>query len=188
MQTANSRLCPDLAPKIAAQIGRPRAGRLLLQSEMGSVVVVITDILEAEAHQMSLVQRDHVIQHVPAYAAHPSFRDSILPGTANACPNSFDSAGLQKCTHLGTEFPVTIKDNVAIRAWKRQRLSKLLHNPLARRICGHVDVENAAPMMLDDKEAIQYAETQRWYGEEVEGRDQLTVVLEKCQPTLHLHL
>jgi len=69
-----------------------------------------------------------------------------------------------------------------------QRLSELLDNPLARRICGHVDVENAAPMMLDDKEAIQYAETQRGYGEEVEGRDQLTVVLEKCQPTLHLHL
>jgi hypothetical protein len=45
-----------------------------------SVVAVIADILEAEAHEMSLVERDHVVQHLTAYATHPSFRDSVGEG------------------------------------------------------------------------------------------------------------
>src|SRR5690349_6817516 len=53
---------------------------------------------------------------------------------------------------------------------------------------GGVEVENAAPMMLDDEEAVQHTEAQRGHGEEVEGSDHLTVVLEECQPALHLRL
>src|SRR5262249_56196831 len=91
-----------------------------------SVVVIIANIFEAEPYQMSFVQRDHVIQHLTAYAPHPSFRDSVLPRTANACPDSFDPARFQKAEHLGTELAVTIKDDVAVWAWKRQVLSELL--------------------------------------------------------------
>src|SRR5215471_18738594 len=76
---------------------------------------------------MPLVQRDHVIQHLTAYAPHPSFRDSVLPRAANARPDSFDPARFQKTAHLVAEFAVTIKDDVA--AWKRQGLSELLQNP-----------------------------------------------------------
>ena len=49
-------------------------------------------------------------------------------------------------------------------------------------------MENAAPMMLDDEEAVQHTETQRGHGEKVEGGDHLAVVLEECQPALHLRL
>jgi hypothetical protein len=28
-------------------------------------------------------------------------------------------------------------------------------------MCGRVEMENTAPMMLDDEEAVEYAETQR---------------------------
>src|SRR5215813_63731 len=53
---------------------------------------------------------------------------------------------------------------------------------------GGVEMENAAPMMLDDEEAIQHTETQRGHREEVAGGDHLAVVLEECQPALHLRL
>jgi hypothetical protein len=55
MKTADSRLCPNRADQIRSHFGGPSAGRLFVQPEMRSVVVVIADILEAEAHQMSLV-------------------------------------------------------------------------------------------------------------------------------------
>src|SRR5262249_53579907 len=71
-------------------------------------------------------------------------------------------------------------------AWKRQGLSELLQNPVARRMRGGVEMENAAPMLLDDEEAVQHTEAQRGHGKEVEGSDHLTVVLEECQPALHL--
>ena len=43
-------------------------------------------------------------------------------------------------------------------------------------------------MMLDDEKAVQHTETQRGHGEQVEGGDHLAVVLEECQPALHLRL
>ena len=188
METADSLLCPGRANYIRPRFGRPSARRLLIQSEMSSVVVIIANICEAEPYQMSLVQRDHVIQHLAAYAPHPSFRDPVLPRTASACPNSFDPARFQKAAHLGAEFAVTIKDDVAVWAWKRQGLSELLQNPIPRRMRGGVEMENVAPMMLNDEEAIQRSETQRGHGEKVEGGDHLAVVLEECQPALHLRL
>src|SRR5215467_6527546 len=126
MQTADSLLCPGGANYIRLRFGRPSARRLLIQSDMSSVVVIIANIFEAEPFQMSLVQRDHVIQHLTAYAPHPSFRDSVLPRTANACPDSFDPARFQKAEHFGAELAITIKDDVAVWAWKRQGLSELL--------------------------------------------------------------
>ena len=93
MQTADSLLCPGRAKYIRPRFGRPSPRRLLIQSEMSSVVVIIANIFQAEPYQMSLVQRDHVIQHLPAYAPpYPSFRDTVLPRTANARPDSFDPA------------------------------------------------------------------------------------------------
>ena len=112
---------------------------------MSSVVVIIANIFEAEPYQMSLLQRDDVIQHLTAYASQPSFRDSVLPRTANARPDRFDPARFQKAMHLGAEFAVTIIDDVAVWAWKRQGLSELLQNPIARRMRGDVEMENAAP-------------------------------------------
>jgi hypothetical protein len=61
MQTANSLLCADGANYIWPRFGRPSSRRLLIQSEMSSVVVIIPNIFEAEPNQMSLVQRDHMI-------------------------------------------------------------------------------------------------------------------------------
>src|SRR5215469_1770423 len=174
----NSLLCPRGANYIRPRFGQPSVRRLLIQSDMGSVVVIIANIFEAEPYQMSLVHRDHVIQHLTAYAPHPSFRHSVLPRTANARPDSFDPTRFQRATHLAAEFAVTIKDDGAVWAWKRQGVSELLQNPTARRMRGSVEMENAAPMMLDDEEAVQHSETQRGHGEEIEGGDHFAVVLE----------
>src|SRR5215831_14083849 len=150
MQTADSRLSPDLATAILPEFDQTGARRLLIQSDMRSVVVIVANILEAQTYQMSLVQRNHVIQHLAPYVAHPSFRESILPWTADTSPDSLDPARLQKRTHLGPEFAVTIEDDVLVWAWKRQRLSELLQNPLASRVRSRVEVENAPAMMLDE--------------------------------------
>ena len=74
MQTADSLLCPGRANYIRPRFGRPSDRRLLIQSDMSSVVMIITNIFEAEPYQMSLVQRDHLIQHLTAYAPFPRLR------------------------------------------------------------------------------------------------------------------
>src|ERR1022692_2967116 len=61
----------------------PARRRLLVQTEVGSVVVIIGNVLREESLQMSLIQRDHVVEQVAAAASDPMLGDTILPGTPN---------------------------------------------------------------------------------------------------------
>src|ERR1035441_8395625 len=61
----------------------PTSRRLLVQPEVGSVVVIIGNVLRQESLQMSLIQRDYVVEQVAAAASDPTFGDPILPGTPN---------------------------------------------------------------------------------------------------------
>ena len=64
-----------------------------------------------------------------------------------------------------------------------KRLPQLLRQPGARRMPGHIAVQNAPPVMCNDEEAIEYVKSERWHGEEVHRRDRLTVVAQKRRPS-----
>src|ERR1043165_1029299 len=74
--------------------------RLFIKSDVRSVFMVIAEVVLAQPHQVSFVQRDHMIKQLAADTAHPSFRDSILPGAPNTCPHSLNPARLQESLHL----------------------------------------------------------------------------------------
>src|SRR5664279_4994779 len=61
----------------------PASRRLLLQHEVGSVVVIIGNVLREESLQMALIQGDHMVEQVAAAASDPTFGDPILPGALN---------------------------------------------------------------------------------------------------------
>src|ERR1019366_5543925 len=61
----------------------PTRRRLLVHPEVGSVVVIRGNVLGEEALQMSLIQRDHVVEQVAAATSDPTLGDTILPGTPN---------------------------------------------------------------------------------------------------------
>src|ERR1035441_2474838 len=61
----------------------PASRRLLVQPEVGSVVVIIGNVLGEESLQMALIQGDHVVEQVAAAASDPTLGDPILPGTPN---------------------------------------------------------------------------------------------------------
>jgi hypothetical protein len=92
VQPAYSPHSPHLARPRWPGLDRAAGRRFLTESDMGPVLVIVADVLMAKPQQMSFVQRDDVIQHLTSAAANPSFRDSVLPGTANACPNGVDPA------------------------------------------------------------------------------------------------
>jgi hypothetical protein len=49
---------------------------------------------------------------------------------------------------------------------------------------GNVAVQNPPPVMGDDEEAIEHAESQRRHGEEVHRGDRFSVVIQESSPTL----
>src|SRR5665811_1767512 len=61
----------------------PASRRLFIQPEVGSVVVIIGNVLGEQSLQMSLIQGDHVVEQVAAAASDPTLGDPILPGTPN---------------------------------------------------------------------------------------------------------
>src|SRR5664280_930866 len=61
----------------------PASRRLLVQPQVGSVVVIIGNVLGEESLQMALIQRDHVVEQLAAAASDPTLGDPILPGTPN---------------------------------------------------------------------------------------------------------
>ena len=49
---------------------------------------------------------------------------------------------------------------------------------------GHVEVKNSPPIMRDNEEAVENVEVQRRYGKEVHRSNGLTMVAQKCCPSL----
>ena len=128
---------------------------------------------------MSFVQRDDMVQDLFPATSNPSFRSSILPGRLDACPLRFQTRRLQKRNDRGIKCRIAVQDHVTVWASFRKGLAQLLHDPLRTRISSNVEMENSAAPMLDDKEAVQQLERQRRHGEEIEGNDDLPVILEK---------
>src|ERR1035441_1474130 len=58
----------------------PASRRLFIQPEVGSVVVIIGNVLGEESLQMALIQGDHVVEQVAAAASDPALRNSIGEG------------------------------------------------------------------------------------------------------------
>ena len=56
-------------------------GRILVQSIVNAVLMIIADILVNQPSQVNLVEDDYLVQQFPAAGPDPAFRDAILPWT-----------------------------------------------------------------------------------------------------------
>jgi hypothetical protein len=94
VQTAESRHCNYPATGTRDSGGLAPCRGLLLQPEMGSIVVVVTDVLGHEALEMPFVERDDMIEQVSSAVANEALRNSILPRAAEAGPLGRDAEAL----------------------------------------------------------------------------------------------
>jgi hypothetical protein len=132
---------------------------------------------------MLLVQDDDMVQDFAVTRANPALGNSVLPGCLHAGLFWFQPRGLQEGDHISIEFRIAIEDRVPIRTRFWESLTQLLDNPLRGGMPRHVEVQNPAPSMLDDEEAVEQLKGHRRYAEEIEGRDDLAMILQEGQPT-----
>src|ERR1035441_7877002 len=85
----------------------PASRRLLVQPEVGSVVVIIGNVLGEESLQMAFIQRDHVVEQVAAATSDPTLGDTILPGTPNRGTDRGHVQRGDRRWHYRTRPPVT---------------------------------------------------------------------------------
>ena len=79
MKAANAGQSNNLGLRRRAVLGRS-PDRRIPKLSVDSIFVVIVDIFVQQAMQVPLIQDDHVIQHLSASAADPSFGSTVLPG------------------------------------------------------------------------------------------------------------
>ena len=65
--------------------------RLLRKAKVRAVFVVVADVFREQPFQMAFIERDDVVQQVPAAASHPAFGDAILPGAFKGSANRTDA-------------------------------------------------------------------------------------------------
>ena len=67
-------------------------------------------------------------------------------------------------------------------------LRVLLHDPVAARMCRAVQVQDSSPAVFNNKEAVDYSKVERGNGEEVEGGDDLPVIVQEREPSFRFAL
>src|SRR5258708_1590478 len=72
VKTADSRLRQRLTRLGRTRLNRTLHRRLLLQSDVGSVLMVVSQVVAPEAPQVLFIQRNDMIQHLAAAATHPA--------------------------------------------------------------------------------------------------------------------
>ena len=109
-------------------------------------------------------------------------KHSPSPRRLNTRALRSEARRLQEGNHIRIEFRVVVEDGITIRASLGKGFTQLLHHPLGSQMTSNVEVQNPAPAMLDDEEAVQELEGQRGHGKEVEGDDHLAMVCEEGEP------
>ena len=77
---------------------------------MGSVFVVITDVVDHQPFEMPFVERDDVIKQVSAAVANPTFGESVLPRTAKTSPLRLDAEAPCRADNVLVEVGAAIED------------------------------------------------------------------------------
>src|ERR1035437_4716173 len=109
----------------------PTGRRSFRQGKMGSVVVVIADVIIHQTFQVLLIQDDYMVEQISAAVADPAFCNSVLPRTSETGPFGLDSEALYGIDHLRVELCTAIKDQVAGRRVVKECLAQLLNHPRA---------------------------------------------------------
>jgi hypothetical protein len=133
---------------------------------------------------MLFIQRDDLVEDFSPATSHPYFRNSILLTRFYARPFGLQSRCLQEGDHFVIECRISIEDGISI--WTRfgESFAQLLDDPLRCRVVSDVEVQNPAPSMLEHEKAVEQPECHCRHREEIERRNHLTMILQKCQPAL----
>ena len=140
MQTAQSWHGNNFALRFWIRFHLASCRRLLCQSEMSPIFMVVIDVLVQEALQMALIQHDHVVEQVTAAVADKALRDSVLPWAQQTRSLGLNTEALDRINHILIEVRAAIEYEIARRGVVRKRIPQLLDYPRTRRMSGHVEM------------------------------------------------
>ena len=109
LQATESRKGLNLPFTRRAHFCRPTCWRVLSESEMRPVLVIIEQVGRHQPFEMPLIQDDHVVQQVASATSHPALRNTVLPRTAKGRASWLASHVPHRRKHLGSKLCVAVE-------------------------------------------------------------------------------
>jgi len=109
VQATESRKGLNLVFTLRANCRRPACGRVLRESKMSPVLMVVEHIGKHQPFEMPLIQDDHVVQQVASATSHPALRNTVLPRTAKGRASWLASHVPHSRKHLGSKLCVAVE-------------------------------------------------------------------------------
>src|SRR5213594_3074089 len=103
---------------------------------------------------MRLVESNDVVQQLAAAATNPALSGAILPRAADHRPNCRDVHRANGGGHFVTILGIVVEDEELCRRLVGKGFAQLLHDPGAGGMPSDVEVQNAPPIMANDKEDV----------------------------------
>ena len=171
VQSTESREGVDRAISPISDRYWPTGWRILRESEVRPIFMVIANLFGHQPLEVLLIPHDHVVQPVSSATPDPALGDAVLPRTAKGSADGLASQVFPSRNHIDSELRVVIEQKESVRRRVRPCLPQLLPDPESIGISGHLP-----PIMAHDKEAIQNAERERRCRKEVHGSDGIAVI------------
>ena len=103
MQIANSGHGENSTVNRGIHFHRTSGRRSLAQCLMGSIFMVVADLLTHEAFQITLIENDDMIEQVPAAVTDPAFCNAVLSRASEAGSHRLDTQGFDRVDHVNIE-------------------------------------------------------------------------------------
>ena len=87
----------------------PTCRRILLETQVRSILMVVAHVFCHESLQMPFVEDDHVFEQISSATPNPTLGDTVLPRTAKGSACWVASHFLHRRHHIATKFRVVIE-------------------------------------------------------------------------------
>ena len=157
------------APTLAGVFDGPSLRALLVQREMGSCRVVVSEVGAQEPFEMAVVVDDHVIDALASDRANQTLDIGILPGRARGGEHLFDCEAAYPAAKLGAIDFVAVVQEITRCLLPGKRLNHLLSRPPACGVFGDVEVDDLPTLETQNEEYVQNSKSERRDGEKVDA-------------------
>src|SRR5215831_11940988 len=151
---------------------------------MGSGLVIVVEIRTKNTAQRDFVEHDQMVQALAPNRTNHALDIGSLPGGARCGQHLMDS----HVSYLSAEFipedGIAIAQQVARELVKREPFPQLLSCPFRGRMGGHVEVDNATPVVGQHQKYVQDLETESGHRKEIDRDQLLEVIVQEGAPGL----
>ncbi len=153
---------------------------------MDPVGVVVVDVFAQKTLPVLLVQYDHVIKQLPAGAADPTFRRSVLPRASIGGPSGFDAKMADRRGDLVREDRIVVVDEESRSGVFRECFAELLDDPWRRGMRGDAEMEDSSATMRDHEPHVEKLKSKGRDDQDVHRSDSILMISKKRHPAFML--